>query len=136
KPPQRISPTTAWHEMKTLRAAVRYYARIDRTFVAPQVKMPTAAPARVDYFLTRKDLADRIRAARHNPKAKHLVRVLLIGVYTGTRPGAVRKFMWVRDAENGWIDFASNTVHRQGYAKSQSTKRWPPCAIPTTLRRF
>ena len=47
----------------------------------------------MDYFLTRKDMADRIRAARRNPKAKHLVRALLIGIYTGTRPGAVRKLM-------------------------------------------
>lgn len=138
KPPQRIGPATARHDLKTLRSAINYYRdHIDRSFVAPKVTLPSEPPPRMDYFLTRKDMAGRIRAARRNPKAKHLVRALLIGIYTGTRPGAVRRFMSVRDAENGWIDLASNTIHRIGYAKPQTkNKLQTPVRIHKKLRWF
>jgi integrase len=134
KRPQRIGPATARHDLKTLRSAVNYYCEhIDRSFVAPKVKLPSEPPPRVDYYLTRSDIAARIWAARRNPKARHLVRALLIGIYSGTRPGAIRRLMWVRDAENGWVDLNAGIIHRTGYTKSQTNKLQTRCRIHNKL---
>ena len=42
----------------------------------------------------------------------------------------------MRDAENGWVDLASNTIHRQGYMKPQTNKLQTPVRIHKKLRWF
>jgi hypothetical protein len=54
------------------------------------VWLPSERPPRQDYYLTRKDVANHILAIRHNPQAKRIVRVILIGLRTGTRLKALR----------------------------------------------
>jgi hypothetical protein len=57
--------------------------------------------SRVDYFLTRDEVAARIRAARKSKRTHHIARMLLIGWYTGTRPGATLALRWVPSSDGG-----------------------------------
>jgi integrase len=123
---RKVSEATARHDLKTLRAALRFYCGIDSTLIVPPIKMPPKPPPRMNYFLERDDVAARIRAARRNGQ-KHLVRVLLIGVYTGTRPGRIRKLMWVRTPDHGWIDLTGDTIHRIGHQKEAPPPLPHPC---------
>jgi hypothetical protein len=51
--------------LKKLRAALRFYKReVDGELIVPAVTLPSKASPRVDHFLTRKELANRLRIAR------------------------------------------------------------------------
>src|SRR5262249_50403121 len=80
---RRISEQTARHDLKTLRTAINWYHREHGPLPSvPRVTLPPRAPQRIDYWLTRNEVAARIRAARKSPRTAHVARVLLIGVYT------------------------------------------------------
>jgi integrase len=136
RPPQKISLATARHDLKTLRAAIRAYRDHDNTLIVPPVKMPKKPAPRLNYFLTRKEIADRLRAARRNKYAQHLVRVILIGVYSGTRPMATRRLLWVRSKDCGWIDLEGGILHRRGTDQPITNKQQTPCRIHWKLLPF
>lgn len=99
----------------------------------PVVTAPDAPPPRLDYWLTRRQVADRIRVARKDPNLRHIARMLLIGVYTGTRPGAMLNLRWVSSVEGGWFDLESQTLHRKGIGRAESKKRQPKARIHPRL---
>lgn len=135
---QGVSDQTARHELKTLRAGINHYHASDHgpLTAVPTVTLPPKAPQKVDYWLSRKMVADRIRAARRMspwcPKRKrrsrymHVVRLILIGAYSGTRPGASRAIRWIPSTTGGWVDLTSETLHRRAIGKRQSKKMQPP----------
>ena len=92
-------------------------------------------PPRQDYWLTRKEVAQRIRVARRNKRWRHVVRMLLIGCYTGTRPGATLKLRWVPsiDGKGGWFDLETETLHRRGAEDQISKKVASRCRIHKRL---
>ena len=65
-----------------------------------------------------------IRVARKNKRWRHVVRMLLVGCYTGTRPGATVKLRWMPsiDGKGGWFDLEMETLHRRG-SNDAITKR-------------
>jgi len=129
-----VSDQTARHDLKSLRAAIRWYKReVDTSIVVPTVSMPSKAPARMDYFLTRDEVAARIRAARKSRRTHHVARMLLIGWYTGTRPGATLALRWVASPTAGWFDLANGVLHRRGSMTRISNKRQPPARIHARL---
>jgi integrase len=137
KPEVLISDQTARHDLKTLRAAIRWYkAEHEPSLNVPTVSLPKKAPARSDYWLTRSAVAARIRYARRSEQTRHLVRTLLIGVYTGTRPGAILGLKWLPSVSDGWIDLDAGVLHRKGTAVRQSNKRQPPAKIHEKLVPF
>lgn len=129
-----ISDQTARHDLKTLRAALNWYRReVDNEMIVPPVSMPAKAAPRTDYWLTRSELAARLNAARKLPYARHVGRVLLIGYYSGTRPGAILGLRWLPSASHGWIDLAAGVLHRRGAATKITNKRQPPARIHARL---
>jgi hypothetical protein len=67
-----ISDQTARHDLKTLRAAIRWYKREhDSSLVVPLVTMPGKAQPRMDYWLSRDEVARRIRIARKSRQTRH-----------------------------------------------------------------
>jgi integrase len=131
-----ISTETARHELAVLRTAIRYYNREHGPLTAvPMVTMPPAKPAREDYFWSRDEAARRIRAARRRPEPHHILRMIMIGLYSGTRPGAMMKLRWLPSTDGGWIDLAGEIIHRRGLGVMQTTKRQPPCRIYKGLIR-
>lgn len=129
-----VSDQTARHDLKTLRAAIRYYHRAHGPLPAvPAVTLPAKKEQRHDYWLTRTQVAERIKAARRRPETRHVARVLLIGAYTGTRPGAIFKLRWIPSADGGWFDLDSETLHRRGIGRGETKKRQPPARIHRRL---
>jgi len=129
-----ISDQTARHDLKTLRSAINWYHREHGPLpTVPKLTLPARAAQRQDYWLTRGEVAARIRAALANPRTRHVARVILIGVYTGTRPGAILKLMWMPSAAGGWFDLETAVLHRRGRSSRQTSKRQPPARIHAKL---
>lgn len=131
---KRISDQTARHDLKTLRSAMNWYHREFGPLPSvPRVTLPQKAPQRKDYWLTREEVAARIRAARKTPRTAHVARLLLIGVYTGTRPGAILDLKWLPSPTCGWFDLDTCVLHRRGSKIRGSKKRQPPARIHAKL---
>lgn len=131
---RQISEQTARHDLKTLRSAINWYHREHGPLPSvPRVTLPEKAPQRKDYWLTRDQVAARIRAARKSARTAHVARVLLIGVYTGTRPGAILDLKWLPSAIGGWFDLDECVLHRRGPNARRSKKRQPPARIHSRL---
>jgi integrase len=129
-----VSDQTARHELNLLSTAISYYhANYGPLTAIPVVTMPPMKGARVDYYLTRKEVAERIRAARRLRKCKHVIRALLIGIYTGTRPGAAQRLHWIPSTNGGWFDLDSGILHRRAEGEIESNKRQTPCRIHNRL---
>jgi len=64
----------------------------------------------------------------------HLRRFLLIGVYTGTRPGVIPKLLWEESPTQAWADLDDETIYRRGRDEvDHKTKRRPLVKIPRRL---
>lgn len=63
---------------------------------------------------------------------RHLVRVILIGLYTGSRPGAICGLSWDRTTHRGWVDLDRGLIYRLAQDARETTKRQPP--IPMSPR--
>jgi integrase len=134
KNPKLISEQTARHEMKTLRSGINWYHAAHGPLPSvPRVTLPQKKPQRSDYFLSRGEVAARVRAARSCPRLHHVARLILIGIYTGTRPGAILKLQWLPSPSGGWFDLDSETLYRRGGEGRQSRKRQPPARIHRKL---
>lgn len=129
-----VGKSTARHELNLLSTAIGYFHANHGPLTAiPVVTMPSKKGHRIDYYLTRKEVADRIRAARKLGKCKHVVRALLIGVYSGTRPGAAQRLHWIPSTNGGWFDIDSETLHRRAEGETETNKKQTPCRIHCRL---
>jgi integrase len=129
-----VGTQTARNELAILRAAINYYHREHGPLQSvPAVTLPAKTPTREDYFLTRAEIAKRIRVARRNPKTPHIARLLLLGLYTGTRPGAMLKLRWLPSTDGGWVDLDHEVIHRRGQQAVRTSKRQPPVRIHRRL---
>jgi integrase len=113
------TPAAARRDLETLRAATRYWAR-ERGGSAPFIVMPPKSGAR-DRWLTRSEVAKLLWAAR---RTEHLRRFILIGLYTGTRSGAVLEMKWEQiDVERGIM------LRRPRGEREIQGKRRPPVRL-------
>jgi len=62
--------------------------------------------------------------------------VLLVGIYSGTRSGAIFALKWLPSPVHGWIDLDAGVLHRRGSAAGESNKRQPPAKIHAKLLPF
>jgi integrase len=127
---QGVGEQTARHELKTLRTAIHYYhAAYGPLPAVPVVTLPAQAGPKEDYFLTRRHVAQRLLAARRGRQKRHLCRLILIGFYSGTRPGATLRLHWHENPTGGWADLESGILYRAPKGAKQSRKRQPKCKI-------
>lgn len=122
-------PSMARRQLETLRAAVNYFHKEYGLDPVPAFTLPTKHRPR-ERWLTRSEAARLLWAARRTP---HLARFILIGLYTGTRSGAILGLSWVPSINTGYVDLESGILHRSGSAQRQTKKRQPPAAIPDRL---
>jgi integrase len=62
-----------------------------------------------------------LRVARHQP---HLARFILLGIYTGTRSGALLAAQW------SWVDLVGGKMHRRTPGMAENVqKRTPPVRL-------
>ena len=134
---RRVSEGTARHELSMLSAALHHFHADPRhgpLDAMSVVELPPKPGQREDYFLTWQQIAARVRAARRRPESRHLARMLLIGFYTGTRPGAILKLKWLQSTDGGHFDLDAGILHRKPAGAKESKKRAPKCRIHDKLR--
>ena len=124
-----VKPATARRELETLGAAVNYCHREGYITSAPRITVPPKAEARIRW-LTRNEAARLLWAARQIP---HLRTFILIGLYTGTRSGAILGLQWAPNLAGGWIDLDRGLLFRGAESRVESNKRQPPCPLPAKL---
>jgi integrase len=125
-------PMMAQADLKILKAAVDYWHReygplnFIPTFWRPKDNPPK------DRWLTKGEAARLLNAAR---SYSYLRRAILLGLYTGSRPGVIMSLRWDQ------VDLKAGVLHRLARgAKADDKKRAPPVRlgrrIQAHLRRW
>ena len=130
---KRVATGTARRELETLSAAVGHAYREGRINYRVAVWLPDKPPAR-DRYLSKSELARLLWAAWRNPRAKHLVRFILIGLYSSTRHEAILRLQWMPNTTGGWVDLEQRLIRRKASARPKPTsadRQWDL----TSLRR-
>jgi integrase len=104
-------------DLKTLRSAVKYWHQEYGPLQSmPSFWTPRANPPR-ERWLTRSEAA---RFLFHARRHQHLRRMILLQLYTGSRPGVVLNLTWDQ------IDFQSEIMHRVPLGAKQDEKKRAP----------
>lgn len=126
----------ARRDLEVLRAAVNYYHGEYTLDMVPKITLPEKGTPR-QRWLTRQEVATLLRAARKTRKCGHLVRLILIGLYTGTRLSAVLGLQWMPNTNGGHIDLDRGVIYRKAEGERVAhNKRKTPVKIPPRLLRF
>lgn len=132
KQARKVSEATARHDLKTLRAAIKYYhGEYGPLPAEPKVTLPDK-PAAKDRWLTKPEAARFVRQA-YRRQSWHVLRFLLIGLHTATRNGAILSLRWMPSTAGGWIDVERGLIYRAASGAKQTKKRQPPARIPPKL---
>src|SRR5262249_31586443 len=106
--------------LETLRAAIRYYAKVKRVPLQVDVWLPPRSGPRARWC-TGSEVAALLGGARGH---EHLRRFILIGIYTGSRSKNILGLRW------DMLDLTSGTMRRRPYGVGESrTKRSPPVRL-------
>jgi integrase len=71
---------------------------------------------------------------RRYHRGTHLARLILIGLYTGTRPGAIKSLQWIRNTSGGWADLDRGVIFRRAEGERVAhNKRKPPVKMARRL---
>lgn len=144
-----VSDQTARRELEVLSAAVGYWHAEKPLPVRPKVWLP-ARPESPRDALTRSQAAALLLAARGYRRGEdgvmhrltgsqrenraHLVRFILIGLYTGTRSAAIRALLWEASATQAWVDLDGGMIYRKGLREREhANKRRPIARLPRRL---
>lgn len=110
------SPAAGRRDLETLRAAIRYYSREYGPVIAPDIVLPPKSEPRTRW-LTRSEAARLLNSAR---PIQHLRRFILLGLHTGTRPGAVLRLTWAQ------IDLKAGLLYRRPQGEQEDAKKRSP----------
>lgn len=123
-----LSNATIRLELATLKAALNHDHAASRLLYVPPIWLP-GKPAARERWLTMREAAKLIRAARALPTAKeYLPLFILLGLYTGARKEAILSLRWHQiDWAREQIDFRSG--------RNQTSKGRAIVPIPRRLLR-
>jgi integrase len=119
-------------DLKVLKAAVKYWhAEYGPLNAVPAIAIPAGNPPK-ERWLTRSEAARLLWAAR---KYQHMRRLILLGLYTGSRPGVLLALRWEQ------IDLKAEVLTRTPLGKLQDQKKRAPKVklgwrIMTHLKRW
>ncbi|KKX28418.1 site-specific integrase [Rhizobiaceae bacterium LC148] len=123
-------------DLEVLRAAINYYHAEHTLDMVPKVTLPAKGDPR-QTWLTRQEVAKLLRAARNGFRSQHLIRVIMIGLYTGTRLSAILNLQWIPNTTGGHVDLERGVIYRKAEGQRVShNKRRTPVKIPPRLMRF
>ncbi|WFS01627.1 tyrosine-type recombinase/integrase [Rhizobium tumorigenes] len=126
----------ARRDLEVLRAAVNYYHGEHTLDMVPKITLPEKGTPR-QRWLTRQEIARLIRAARNEKQCDHLVRLILIGLYTGTRLSATLNLQWMPNIDGGHVDIEKGVIYRKADGERVAhNKRKTPVKVPPRLMRF
>lgn len=146
---KRVTAQTARRELEELSAAIGWWhgdrplTRVPKLWYPKKPKSPRSALSRsqcaalllaamgwriVDGRWTRAQSSTVTNRA-------HLRRFILIGLYTGTRPGVIPRLRWHESVDHPWIDLDKGWIYRRGAGEEEhANKLRPICRIPKRLR--
>ena len=146
---RKVTAAGARRELEDLSAATTWWAAeypLTREVVFTYPEKSGESPREA---LTRDQVAALLRAARGHrlengrwsaPVAStrsnraHLTRFVLLGVYTGSRPGVLPKLRWTPSDDSAWVDLDRGWIFRRGRQEpDKPTKRRPMHRIPKRL---
>jgi integrase len=149
---KRGSSGGARRDLEDLRAAIGHHANQNLHHAVINVTLPAKGESR-DRWLTRDEAAKLLWAAwthrekqtHHRGKFKgqkiatdkrplrHVARFILIGLYTGTRAGAIATASPYKKEGRSFVDLEAGVFHRLKIGKRATNKRQPPVALPDRL---
>lgn len=147
---KRVTVACARRELEDLSAAIGFWAKEYPLHPRPIVSLPPKPESPRD-ALTRDQAAALLKAAmgwRWSPSTAtwarlggsaranraHVRRFILLGLYTGTRPGVLPKLLWHESPTSAWVDLDAGVVYRRGKAeRDHRTKRRPLVRVPDRL---
>ena len=127
-----VSDGTVRLELQLLQTAINYCVGEGYLTHRRKVSLP-AMPDPRDRWLTRDEVAALIRTARKKSRTRHLVRFILIAVYTGTRSSAILNLRFMPHTLGGHIDTEAGILYRRAAGQTETKKRTPPAPIPPRL---
>jgi len=142
---QRGSRSAARRELEVLGAAINHHFKDTlggmQTLFRPV--LPDASPGR-ERWLTRSEAARLIWAAWRKREhrggkeagrytSKHIARFILIGLYTGTRAGAICGAALTPTIGRGYVNLSTGQFKRLAYGKAESNKKQPTVDLPPRL---
>ena len=148
---KRVTEACARRELEDLSAAITFWAKEYPLTSRPTVSLPIKDDSPRD-ALTRAQAARLLKASmgwrwvakerrwvrlQKSSRANraHLRRFILLGLYTGTRPGVLPKLLWHESPSQAWVDLEAGVVYRRGKAeRDHKTKRRPLVRIPGRLQ--
>lgn len=125
------SQSTARRDLAYLSAAINLYAKEYSLDVIPQVSLPPKEAPRENY-LTRSQAAQLLKQAYRSGN-RHLVRFILIGLYSASRSGVILDLQWHPNTVGGYVDLDKCVIHREAPRKLKTNKRKPPVVITNRL---
>jgi integrase len=145
---KKVTAQGARRELEDLSAAIGFWNGEHTLIARPKVWLPEKPESPRD-ALTRSQAARLLMAARGYrwtgrgwkrlegsiaANRAHLKRAILIGLYTGTRPGLLPRVLWEESPVAPWVDVAAGIVYRRGRdEKVHKTKRRPLVRVPRRL---
>lgn len=136
----------ARNDLIVLRAAANHYVREMSLPFTPALAIPKPSMPR-ERHLTRSEAARLLLAAwryRDGNGARsdqgrligrHIARVILLGLKTGTRVGALLSLRWMPSTDGGHIDVERGVLHRSALGERvASNKRKPPARLSESLQ--
>lgn len=135
----------ARRDLQDLAAAINHSLEAGLFREVVKVWLPPPGPSR-SRFLTRSEVAKllwvclttrgKLKGANTLRRPlEHLSRFILIGVYTGSRPGAILGLNWDRTTHRGWVDLKHGLIYRRAADAVETSKRQPPIPIAPELLR-
>ncbi|MGY5791946.1 tyrosine-type recombinase/integrase len=151
----RGSKGGARRDLEALRAAINHYHAEETLDMVPKVTLPEKGEPRQSW-LTRSEIAKLLLAAmgwvpvsydvatqqpnkwkRTGWRNPHLVRLIMVGLYTGTRLTAILNLQWMANTTGGHIDLDRGVIYRKAQGeRTMHNKRKTPVKIPPRLLRF
>jgi integrase len=128
---QSSTDSMARHDLEIFRAAVNLYDREFGLDHVPKFTLPAKGKSRTGW-LTRNQAA-RLLWTAHRAGKPHLVRFILIGLYTGTRMTPILNLQWFPNTSGGYVDLEKQVMYREAPGTKRTNKRKPPVAIPYRL---
>lgn len=142
----------ARRDLEDLRAAIRYHAKQGLHRAEVHITLPEKGEPR-ERWLTRAEAARllwtcwryRETQIRHRGPDKgkalptkkhplrHIARFILIGLYTGTRAGAIASASCHRDEGRSFIDLENGMFYRLAQGKRRTNRRQTPVPLPPHL---
>jgi integrase len=142
----------ARRDLEDLRAAINHHAAEGYHRGVVKITLPAKGEPR-DKWLTRSDAAKliwtcwryrEIQTIHRGPQKgqmvatdkrplRHLARFILIGLYSGTRAGAIAAASPIPAIGRAYIDLARGIYYRRKQGDARTNKRQPPVPLPPRL---